>query len=313
MINTVNQNNVNLGLQGESMSAAGAMVVTGLEKELKLHRLDGKEIKTEPIPLEKLVQKLNDATAVQSVKSHKNRQGGDSQNEDKSGRKNIRFTHYGLPITKPFEWTSPAKPSGFWSFLIEWERKILNELLKFVIKPNVEELIQTARELGLDLSGWQMETLCINQNGEVLLSSDLSPPERLLLLLKNEYKILTIAGLVTDSYLARLVVYWRRYRVRKTLIELGFADFSKLETEAKRIAWLKLISLLKESHLKRVFSLNRRDFKKYSGLIEHYTRLALNVKVDLPQEAWIHQRLETLAAEAARYQHELLESLKAVR
>ncbi|MBI5699746.1 hypothetical protein HZC35_05535 [Candidatus Saganbacteria bacterium] len=283
------------------MSAAGAMVVTGLEKELKLQRLDGKEIKAEPILLEKLVQKLNDATAIQSVKSHKNRQGNDSQKEENRNPKIIHTPHSAFRIARPFEWTQPTKSSGFWSFLIEWERKILNELLKFVIKPNVEELIQTAGELGLDLSGWQLETLCIDQNGEVLL------------LLQNELKILTIAGLVTDSYLARLVVFWRCFRLRQTLISLGFTDFSKLEIEAKRIAWLKLISLLKESHLKRVFSLNRRDFNKYSGLIKYYTRLALNVKVDLPQEAWIHQRLETLAREASRYQHELLESLKAVR
>lgn len=313
MINGVNPNNISLGLQGQSMSAAGAMVVTGLEKELKLSRLDGKEIKSEPIPLEKLVQKLNDATAIQSVKSHKNRKEGDPQNEERSGRKDIRSTHYGLRITKPFEWTQPAKPSGFWSFLIEWERRILNELLKFVIKPNVEELVKTAKELGLDLSGWELETLCINPNGEVLLSSDLSPEERLLILLKNEYKILTIAGYMTDSYLTRLVVFLRLYRVRETLRDLGYTEIGKLEIEAKRIAWLKLISLLKESHLKRVFSLNKRDFAKYSALIKHYTRLALNVKVDLPQEGWIHQRLEILAREAARYQHELLESLKAVR
>jgi hypothetical protein len=295
------------------MSAAAAMVVTGLEKELKLSRLDGKEIKAEPIPLEKLVQKLNDATAIQSVKSHKYRNEADSQNEERSGQKNNRITNYGLRITKPFEWTSTAKPSGFWAFLVEWERRILNELLKFVIKPNVEELVKTARELGLDLADWQMETLCINQNGEVLLSSDLSPQERLLLLLKNEYKILTIAGYMTDSYLTRLVIYLRLYRVRQTLLDLGCADIGKLEIEAKRIAWLKLIALLKEVHLKRVFSLSRQDFQKYSGLIRYYTVLARRIKVDLPQEGWIHQRLETLAAEAARYQQELLRTLKAVR
>jgi len=295
------------------MSAAAAMVVTGLEKELKVSRLDQKGSQVEFIPLQKLVQKLNDATAIQSVKSHKNRKEGDAQNEDRSGYKQMRASHPGLRLTRPFEWTERAKPSGFWAFLIEWERRILNELLKFVIKPNVEELVKTARELGLDLTDWQMETLCINQNGEVLLSSDLSPEERLLLLLKNEYKILTIAGYMTDSYLTRLVVYLRLRRVRQTLLDLGCANIGKLEIDAKRIAWLKLIALLKEVHLKRVFSLSRQDFQKYSGLIRYYTVLARRIKVDLPQEGWIHQKLETLAAEAARYQQELLRTLKAVR
>lgn len=306
MVYAINPNNLQPGLQGESMSAAAAMVVTGLEKELRVSRLDQKGSQVEFIPLEKLVQKLNDATAIQSVKGHKNRKEGDAQNEDKSG-------HPGRRITRPFEWTEPAKPSGFWAFLIEWERRILNELLKFVIKPNVEELVKCAQELDLDLSDWQLETLCINANGEVFLSSDLSPQERLLLLLKNEYKILTIAGYLTDSYLTRLVVYLRLNRVRQMLSDFGFAELAKLETEAKRIAWLKLIALLKEVHLKRVFSLNRQDFQKYSGFIRYYTVLARRIKVDLPQEGWIHQRLETLAREAARYQHELLASLKAVR
>jgi len=186
--------------------------------------------------------------------------------------------------------------------------------LKFVLKPNVDELLGLAKELNLDLSAWKLEKINIDHHGDLLLAGDLSPEERVRILLLDECKILEIGLLFADSWFNRLVIRFRLFRVKATLKELGVTkeEFDFINLSARRIAFLKIVSMLKDCHLKRVLSSSRKEFTSYSRRIASLTKKIRQIDIDLPTKGleWIHKKLETLAVEAARYKLELLRSME---
>ena len=316
MVYGINQN-LNLGLQEQAMAAQGAMIVSGLEKELgaskiKINLNDNKVNLKE---LEEYIQKLNNASSLEEIRKFDEKKRREQKKKEELARgKKFPLSETPINSASPFEWIKNARPGGFFSLLLDLERQILREVLKFVLQPNLDELIGLAKDLDLDAAAWKLDKINIDCKGNILLAGDLSPEEKLRILLLDECKILMIGRLLEDSWLKKAVIAFRLFRVRSTLKELGIekVEFERIEQAAKRIAFLKLVAALKDNHLKRVFSASRREFILYSRSIGKYTKKIKRIDVDIPSNGmlWINQKLETLALEAARYKLELLRSME---
>jgi hypothetical protein len=312
MVQGVN-NNMSPGLQGEAMGASAAMIVSGLEKELKGTSRINTDLHQQKIDLKELnqyVQKLTDASAIDRVKKNEGEKERGQKKEEEQRKRTI--TLGAKEITKPFDWTTISPANGIWEFLRRLESMILKELLKFVLQPNFEELLVIAREF--NLASWNLEKINISPSGEILLSSQLSEKEKLVILLIDEYKVLEIGRLLEESWVKLAVINLRLFRVKTSLKELGMKPeiLEEINLAAHRIAFLKLVALLKETHLKRVFSGSQKEFDQASGVIRFLTQKVLKIKVDIPAGSlnWIKERLGTLAKESARYKLELLRSLQ---
>lgn len=312
MVEGINPNQ-GMGLQGQAMSASAAMIVSGLEKELRGNSKVNTDLHQQKIDLKELnqyVQKLTDASAIDRVKKYEEKKEGGQKKEEE--RKKRTITIGTKEISKPFDWTSLTPTNGIWDFLRRLESMILKELLKFVLQPNLDELLAIAREF--NLASWNLEKINISPNGEILLSSELSEKEKLVILLIDEYKVLEIGRLLEESWVKLAVINLRLFRVKLSLKELGMKPeiLEEINLAARRIAFLKLVALLKETHLKRVFSGSKQEFDQASGVIKFLTNKVLKIKVDIPAGSlnWIKERLETLAKESAKYKLELLRSLQ---
>jgi len=298
------------------MAASSAMVVTGLEKELKNTRVrvDFADTRISLKQIEEYIQKLTDTTAIDKVKKYDERRQHKGKKEEEQIRRKISTIAPSSRPAQPFEWIDVGKPSGLLDLLLQWESRILREILKYVLQPNLEELVSLARDL--NLSEWKLDKININHRGEILLDSGLSVEEKLRILLLDECRILEIGKLLEESWVKLAVINLRLLRVKSTLKELGIKEeeFEAIKLAARRIAFLKLIAQLKEVHLKRVFSTSRQEFSLYSKFISQLTHKAWKIEVDIPKEGmkWIHERLETLASESARYKLELLRSLQQI-
>jgi hypothetical protein len=318
MVYGISNPNVAPGMQGESMAASSAMVVTGLEKELKNTRVrvDFADTRISLKQIEEYIQKLTDTTAIDKVKKYDERRQHKGKKEEEQPRRKLSTIAPSSRPAQPFEWIDVGKPAGLWDLLLHWESRVLREILKYVLQPNLEELVSLARDLNIDLTKWKLDKISINHRGEILLDSGLSLEEKLRILLLDECKILEIGKLLEESWVKLAVINLRLLRVKSTLKELGIKEeeFEAIKLAARRIAFLKLIAQLKEMHLKRVFSTSRKEFSLYSKFISQLTHKAWKIEVDLPKEGmkWIHERLETLAKESARYKLELLRSLQQI-
>ncbi len=317
MINGVNNQNISPGMTEESIAASAAMIVTGLEKELKTHKVNT-DLKPSEVDLKKIdeyIQKLNDASSLDRIRKYEEKRQKEQKKKEELARgRRFNIADLYIKAALPFEWVKKRISDTIFDFLFDIESRILREILKFVLKPNIEDLLGLASELNIDLSAWKLDKISIDHQGDILLAGDLSPEERVRILLLDECKILEIGLLFADSWFKKAVIKFRLFRVKATLKELGVTqeEFDFISLSAKRIAFLKIISMLKDHHLKRVLSSSQREFKDYSRLINSLTKKIRKIDIDLPQKGmeWIHKKLGTMALEAARYKLELLRSMQ---
>ncbi|MFA4967626.1 MAG: hypothetical protein WC624_05355 [Candidatus Margulisiibacteriota bacterium] len=313
MVNGINPN-FNPGMQNEAMAATGAMIVTGLEKELGVSKIDLHDKKIDRKQIDEFVQKLVDATAIDSVKKYNEKEQKDKRRKEEEQGKRIFIGGAPTSPAEPFEWITFKKTGGFFDFFYKLENRILSEILKFVLQPNLDELVGLAKELNIDLSAWKLDRISIDDQGRVLLNSDLSQPERLKILLLDECKILEIGKLLEDSWIKLAFINFRLLRVKNTLKGIGIKEeeLKYISLSARRIAFLKMVAVLKDLHMKRVFSTSRKEFDIYSQSINMLTKKIWKIDADIPKSGldWIHKKLETLALESARYKLELLRSMQ---
>lgn len=299
----------------QAMAGSSAMVVSGIQEELKTSdvKLDDNALKTNFKDLEEYIQKLSDSPVIKPIKKFYGKEGQKQQKKEEETKK-ARAILNDKDKPKPFDWAHHRKSDSLFSIFYAWESKVLKDLLRFVLQPNIEDLIKTASDLQINLKEWKLDKININSKGEILLSGDITPEERLKILLLDECKILEVGRLLEDAISKQIIINIRLYRVKLMLKELGITDkeLAEINLAARRLAFLKIVAVLKENHLKRVFSASKKEFNYYTAIISNLTYKVQNTKVDVPQEgiAWIHQRLETLSGEAARYQLELLRSLQ---
>ena len=213
------------------------------------------------------------------------------------------------------------------SQLVEWvlykgknqlERQILSVIFKEDFKPEalpVQELVEIASQVGLDLEEylklWSLENIIITASGKVSVES-LKVQEIELLL--DQLRLLKIEELLADNLRKLIITRLKIQGSLRNLRELGINQETviEIETQARRIAWLKTIAALKELHLKRVFTSSASQFDLYSKEIVLKTRMARRLGFDIPKEgvAWIEAELETLAFNTATYKLDLLKSMQ---
>lgn len=95
---------------------------------------------------------------------------------------------------------------------------------------------------------------------------------------------------------------------------LNKTQIDEIITQARKVAWLKTISALKETHLNRILTTSSIDFIKSSRKIEKLTNKAKKLGYDIPKEGirWIETGLTKLGLETAEYKLELLKSLQKI-
>ncbi|MCX5750004.1 MAG: hypothetical protein NTZ10_07215 [Candidatus Saganbacteria bacterium] len=105
-------------------------------------------------------------------------------------------------------------------------------------------------------------------------------------------------------------------RLENTLKDRGMEkeNIDNIRTQSRRIAWLKIISMLKQSHLNRILTTSSREFDVASKEISRLTKKSNTLGYDIPKEGikWIETGLEKLALDTAIYKLELLRSLQKI-
>lgn len=305
-----------LGAQEQAMAASQAMVVSGLEKGAKEKVVTASDLSAE-VKLENLeeyVQKLLDTGPVRDVKNdiEDRRKKGTEKQEERERRgfagRVVRKE------TKPFEWKTQKPTNSIFSFFENLQRKVLNEVLGYVLRPKVTELLKTAKDLKINLKNLDLERIFIDYQGKITLPSGLTKAEREFILLREEYKVLTLAELLEDDFIKLLIIRYRNKKVKKRLIEMKVTekDLEKIQFSCEKIAWLKIISQLKELHLNRIFSYSSREFATITKEINRLSRKARRVHINIPEEEikWIDDHLTHMALQAAQYKLNLLKSLQ---
>lgn len=183
---------------------------------------------------------------------------------------------------------------------------------------NIKELLKVARELEIDPRGFdallKIDQFKHTRSGGVKIDTSLIEAEKIKSLLLDEFRILRVKQLLEENLINKIAIFWRLNEVTQALRYAGATkdEINKAKTQARRIAWAKSIAILKELHLKRVFSDSYQQFNRYSLSITKYTIKARKLGYDLPKKGvqWIESRLETLALETADYKLKLLKSMQ---
>jgi len=183
-----------------------------------------------------------------------------------------------------------------------------------------KELIDLARELGIDVGNWANsfinERILITKQGNVEVNSSLIESEWQKATLLDEFKMLYISLTIEDSFISKVHSWKRIKKVEKELIflNIGIKERHAAIIEAKKIAWAKIITYLKEAHLARVFSTSLRDFKKASLKISKLTKKAKNIGIGISKEGLklVEAKLVQLAFETANYKLGILKSMQSL-
>ena len=119
-----------------------------------------------------------------------------------------------------------------------------------------------------------------------------------------------------DNIFRKIEKYFQLIQIKNELQlrGVGKEQITEIENQARKIAWLKTISSLKEAHLNRILSSSSRDFVKMSKKIEKLTKKAKKLGYDIPSEGikWIETGLAKLGFDTAVYKLELLKSLQEI-
>lgn len=317
MANPLNVNpNIPQGTQADAMAGSGAMIVSGLDKELKT-KPDNIIINDPKINLKQLeeyIQKLSHTSEVEKTQKWKHQKG--KQQKEKAGERPRRRIRWIREEVEPFSWKEKLEPTK--NFLLDFfytlEQNVLHGLLKFALQPGLDELIKLADEMKINLGALKLEKFNITHSGKIILSSELSPIERKFLLLRDELKMLEIGDIVEEDWIKLIIIKLRKRSVRKAFIEIGANQevINSIKDQAKHIAYLKILHELKSFHLKRVFCGAKKDFDYYSKLISRLTHKIRKIDIsgDEANLDWIKGQLNKMALETAEYKLKVLHSMQ---
>ena len=130
MVGEENNSNISPGMQEESAAASSAMVVTGMEKELKSSKvkLDLKDQEVDLKQANEFVQRLKDSHLIEKVKKfdQKEKKKKDEENEEEKKRPLKQFP---IAAARPFEWLKGSKGNSLFELFLQIEGQILRELL----------------------------------------------------------------------------------------------------------------------------------------------------------------------------------------
>lgn len=318
MANPIITPNINIqnGGQEQSMAGSSAMVVSGLNKELKPNKANVaiNDPKVNLKQLEEYIQKLTHSSPIDEIKKHEEKNRKRQKQKEKQRRLKVVF--FDRTPAEPFEWQAEKQETG--NFLADlflyFQQKVLKRALNFALQPGLVDLIKLGQEMKIDLKSWNLEKFIIAPDGQIILPSGLSEEERRYLLLREEFRILEIGEILEENWANLIIIKLRKHYVLNTLrsLKMKKEEIEKIRSAAKQIAWLKLITELKALHLKRVFSGSKKDFDFYSEVISCYTQKIRKIDVAISEEGfnWVKTRLKQLAVDTAKYKLELLRSMQ---
>jgi len=146
MVYEIAGQNISHGMGEESLAASSAMIVSGLEKEIKPDRVNlmTEDPKIDMKQAEEFIQKLVNSTAIERIKKY---EGNESRNKDKKeeeAAKKKKELKAKEKLIEPFAWTqkSHSQGKGIFSFFFRMENKVLQGVLRVVLQPEIEELIE---------------------------------------------------------------------------------------------------------------------------------------------------------------------------
>jgi len=191
-------------------------------------------------------------------------------------------------------------------------QSILADNIKFATS-DIKGVVKIAKELGLEIDPSTFASLAEKIKREpsgtiVVDNSDLAE-ERVKQLLLDEYKLVEVAEILEPNLMRKSLLLFQKWQVIKVLqaANISMLDIESARLEARKIAWAKCVAVLKELHLKRVFSSSMKEFSQHSITIKQYTAKAKQLGPE-----WIKERLERLALDSASYKLELLHSMQAL-
>ncbi|OGC09567.1 hypothetical protein A2246_06360 [candidate division WOR-1 bacterium RIFOXYA2_FULL_37_7] len=128
--------------------------------------------------------------------------------------------------------------------------------------------------------------------------------------LKNKFVKELMADNLFERYKSSIEISF----IKRKLLSLQ-TNLQRIESilyDAKRIAWLKSIVVLKELHLTRVLSETKKAFEALTHKINAYTGRTRELGLHISREGakWIETKLEDMALQAAKYKIELLKSMQ---
>ncbi|MFC1496135.1 hypothetical protein ACFL52_01840 [Candidatus Margulisiibacteriota bacterium] len=320
MQNQVNNNQNAIGNnQGDAMAASSAMIVSGLEKELKTNKanITINDPKVNLKDLDEYLKKLTNTTQVDRIKKKEEKKGRKQEEETEQKRhRSFRMSGSGKGKAKAFEWRTSNRVSGnfFLDLFANYQRKVLENVVNYALQNGIEELVRSAKEAKMDLAGFDLEKIRLNNKKNLVFMSDLTAEERKILYLTDELKLLQIGKYLEDDWIKYFIINIRSQVVANTLMDLNVEELTieKILTQAKQISWLKLIHELKAAHLKRIFSGSQKDFDYYTRVIDYYTQKMRKIDLEKPEAElnMIHSKLAEVAYETAGYKLGLLKSIQ---
>lgn len=203
------------------------------------------------------------------------------------------------------------------------EARLLKEIASRNLKfenIDIPTLIKTAKEMGVDLSNWinlwNFEKIQISPEGRININTAFLDTEHGKSMLLDELRLVEVERLMENRWINLAILTLRSRRLQESLAALG-EDPTKIKetrSQAQRIAWIKTITLLKETHLKRIFSTSYRDFLRHSRTIASLTIRARSLGLGITTQGarWIEKKLSTLALDTANYKLNLLKSVQKI-
>lgn len=182
---------------------------------------------------------------------------------------------------------------------------------------NLADLAVILKELKLDptliLKDWNLDSLTLSQEGKLILENSEAAINEKEILIKG-LRLLSIKTIFTMDPAKKKELKEKIKKINVELIHMGVTvpEIYAVFEEAKKIAWLKSIVVLKKLHFKRLLSTTQEEFKRYSRLIEVYTVSVRDLGLKITHEGTrlVEMSLDVTSYNAAKYKLELLQSMQ---
>ncbi len=178
-------------------------------------------------------------------------------------------------------------------------------------------LLELLKELGISINMikemYNLETVTLTADELKIKALEQKRKDEIKVLeesLKDQYMQMLLSESVVDRYKIYAGVSLTKAKLQS--FKVPAQRILALIAEAKRVAWLKTVVIVKDLHLKRVFSTSKQEFEQLSKRIKDYTLRARKLGLRISREGvlWVEAQVENMALEAAEYKIKLLGSMQ---